>query len=107
MSSMNNRIVEKNAAPSRWRNALADRLHRHCYVDRQAWRRGDEKDTHPAHIKLALNAYSFNDMLTGNRQKDNKPTLTLPELLDWCATQNIDAVDLTGYYFPRLSGGAH
>ncbi len=51
-------------------------------------------------IKLALNAYSFNDVLTGKGQKDNKPTLTLPELLDWCATQNIDAVDLTGYYFP-------
>lgn len=52
------------------------------------------------HIKLALNAFSFNDMLSGNRQPDNKPTLTLFELLDWCATQNIDAIDLTGYYFP-------
>lgn len=62
------------------------------------------KKTDQAHIKLALNAYSFNDMLTGNRQKDNKPTLTLPELLDWCASQNIDAVDLTGYYFPGYPG---
>ena len=44
-------------------------------------------------FKISLNAYSFNDMLTGNRQQDNKPTLTLPELLDWCATQNIDAVE--------------
>ncbi len=52
------------------------------------------------HIRLALNAYSFNDVLTGNRQKDNKPTLTLPGLLDWCATQDIDGIDLTGYYFP-------
>jgi sugar phosphate isomerase/epimerase len=56
------------------------------------------------YIKLALNAYSFNDMLSGNRQKDNKPTLTLPELLDWCASQNIAAVDLTGYYFPGYPG---
>ncbi len=53
-----------------------------------------------AHIKLALNAFSFNDLLTGKGQKDNKPTLTLMELLDWCATQNIEAIDLTGYYFP-------
>lgn len=53
-----------------------------------------------AFIKLALNAYSFNDVLTGKGLKDNKPTLTLPELLDWCATQNIEAIDLTGYYFP-------
>jgi sugar phosphate isomerase/epimerase len=51
-------------------------------------------------IKLALNAYSFNDLLTGKGQKDNKPVLTLSELLDWCATQNINAMDLTGYYFP-------
>lgn len=51
-------------------------------------------------IKPALNAYSFNDLLTGKGQKDNKPALTLPELLDWCAAQNIDAIDLTGYYFP-------
>src|SRR5205085_6204913 len=39
-------------------------------------------------------------MLTGNHQPNNKPTLTLPELLDWCAAQNINAIDLTGYYFP-------
>lgn len=59
---------------------------------------------HESHIKLALNAYSFNDLLTGNRQEDNKPKLTLPGLLDWCASQNIDAVDLTGYYFPGYPG---
>lgn len=58
------------------------------------------KKNYPAHIRLALNAYSFNDVLTGNRQVDKKATLTLPELLDWCAAQNIAAVDLTGYYFP-------
>jgi sugar phosphate isomerase/epimerase len=56
--------------------------------------------TAPGAVKIALNAYSFNDVLTGKGQKDNKPTLTLPELLDWCATQNIEAIDLTGYYFP-------
>jgi sugar phosphate isomerase/epimerase len=51
-------------------------------------------------IKLALNAYSFNDQMTGKGQKDNKPTMTLPEVIDWCATQNIEAIDVTGYYFP-------
>lgn len=55
---------------------------------------------HPAHVTVALNAYSFNDLLTGKGQKDEKPALTLSELLDWCASQNIQAVDLTGYYFP-------
>jgi sugar phosphate isomerase/epimerase len=61
---------------------------------------GAGNTNHPAYVRLALNAYSFNDMLTGNRQVDKKATLTLPELLDWCASQNIEAVDLTGYYFP-------
>jgi sugar phosphate isomerase/epimerase len=56
------------------------------------------------YIKLALNAYSFNDMLTGKGQPGNKPTLTLMELLDWCALQNIDAIDVTGYYFPGYPG---
>ena len=53
-----------------------------------------------SNIKLALNAFSFNDMLTGNRLPGNKPTLTLLELVDWCAVQNIPAIDVTGYYFP-------
>jgi sugar phosphate isomerase/epimerase len=57
-------------------------------------------ETLPSRVKPTLNAYSFNDLLTGKGQKDNKPGLTLLELLDWCAGQNIDAIDLTGYYFP-------
>lgn len=60
----------------------------------------EKAPAHPAHVTVALNAYSFNDLLTGKGPKDEKPALTLPELLDWCASQNIKAVDLTGYYFP-------
>ena len=59
-----------------------------------------KKQNIQSHIKLALNAFSFNDLLVGKGQKDNKPTLTLLDLLDWCALQNIDAIDVTGYYFP-------
>lgn len=51
-------------------------------------------------IKLALNAYSFNNLLVGGNNKENQLTFTLFDLLDWCAVQNIEAVDLTGYYFP-------
>lgn len=61
---------------------------------------GEKKLNHASHVTLALNAYSFNDLLTGSGQKDNKPAISLFELLDWCATQNIEAIDLTGYYFP-------
>jgi sugar phosphate isomerase/epimerase len=60
----------------------------------------DQSEKPAANIKLALNAFSFNDMLTGKGQPNNKPSLTLLELLDWCATENIPAIDVTGYYFP-------
>jgi sugar phosphate isomerase/epimerase len=44
-------------------------------------------------LRVSLNAYSFNEPLT-------KKTMTLDDLLDFCAENNFDAVDLTGYYFP-------
>ena len=100
---MKNRSPKKNCCVFLWRITLIVAFISICYVTTVA-AQGIEKMSHPANIKLALNAYSFNDMLTGNRQKDNKPTLTLPELLDWCATQDINAIDLTGYYFPGYPG---
>jgi sugar phosphate isomerase/epimerase len=45
------------------------------------------------HLKVALNAYSFNRPLTAG-------TMKLDELIDYCASQDLDGVDLTGYYFP-------
>jgi sugar phosphate isomerase/epimerase len=50
-------------------------------------------------IKLALNAFSFNDVLMAKGTPE-KPAFTLFDLLDWCAAQNIEALDITGYYFP-------
>ncbi|HLF33364.1 MAG TPA: sugar phosphate isomerase/epimerase family protein [Cyclobacteriaceae bacterium] len=44
-------------------------------------------------LKIGLNAFSFNDLLLGGK-------MTIDEVLDYCAEQCIDAVDLTGYYFP-------
>ncbi|GEO10083.1 sugar phosphate isomerase/epimerase family protein [Segetibacter aerophilus] len=44
-------------------------------------------------LRVSLNAYSFNEPLT-------KKTMTLDDLLNFCAENNFDAVDLTGYYFP-------
>lgn len=43
--------------------------------------------------RLSLNAYSFNQPLS-NR------TMTLFDVIDYCAQHGIQAVDLTGYYFP-------
>ena len=43
--------------------------------------------------KSSLNVYSFNRLLRGG-------TVTLFDLLDFCAEQGFDAIDPTGYYFP-------
>lgn len=46
----------------------------------------------PAPLKLSLNAYSFNkELLDGS--------MTLDDLLEFCADHGIAAVDITGYYF--------
>lgn len=44
------------------------------------------------HLKLSLNAYSFNDMLV-------KKQITKQEVLEFCAKAGFAAVDMTGYYF--------
>jgi sugar phosphate isomerase/epimerase len=45
------------------------------------------------HVKLGLNAYSFNKPLTDGG-------ITLAGVVDYCAQHGIDALDATGYYFP-------
>ena len=45
-----------------------------------------------ARVKLSLNAYSFNkELLNGS--------MTIEDMLDFCASLGIMAVDITGYYF--------
>jgi sugar phosphate isomerase/epimerase len=43
-------------------------------------------------IKIGLNAYSFNRPLMAG-------TMSIPDVLAYCAKNEIDGVDLTGYYF--------
>jgi sugar phosphate isomerase/epimerase len=52
-----------------------------------------------ARLKTSLNAYSFNKTLNDNLKGRTKG-MTLMELLDYCAEQNFDALDPTGYFFP-------
>jgi sugar phosphate isomerase/epimerase len=52
-----------------------------------------------ARLKTSLNAYSFNKALNDNLKERGKG-LTLFDLLDYCAEQNFDAIDPTGYFFP-------
>ena len=44
-------------------------------------------------LKLSLNCYSFNNPLRAG-------TIDLFDVLDFCAENNFDAIDPTGYYFP-------
>jgi sugar phosphate isomerase/epimerase len=44
-------------------------------------------------LKIGLNAYSFDKPLRDG-------TMSIDNLLDFCARTGIDGVDLTGYYFP-------
>ncbi len=52
-----------------------------------------------AYLKISLNAYSFSKALN-DRVKGRGPGITLFDLLDFCAEQNFDAIDPTGYFFP-------
>ena len=54
---------------------------------------GETKRPSGSRIKLALNSYTFNAPLTAGK-------MTLDDVIEYCASQNIDGVDLTGYYFP-------
>ncbi len=44
-------------------------------------------------LKISLNAFSFDKPLRAG-------TMTIDDLLDYCAKTGFDGVDLTGYYFP-------
>lgn len=50
-------------------------------------------------LKLGVNAYSFLNLLNEN-QKDSRQGIDLFGVCDFCAKHNIEAVDLTGYFFP-------
>jgi sugar phosphate isomerase/epimerase len=52
-----------------------------------------------AWLKTSLNAYSFSKPLN-DAAKMRGPGMSLMDLLDYCAQQNFDAVDPTGYFFP-------
>jgi sugar phosphate isomerase/epimerase len=50
-------------------------------------------------LKISLNAYSFSKMLN-DYKRDPSTGISLFDLLDFCAKNNFEAVDPTGYFFP-------
>jgi len=63
---------------------------------------GQQKKTanNKAPVIAALNAYSFSDLLTARDTRDKQQVYTLFNLLDWCSSKNIKALDPTAYFFP-------
>jgi sugar phosphate isomerase/epimerase len=51
-------------------------------------------------IIIAINGYSFSDLLSAKDERNHEQVYTLFNLLDWLACQNIKALDPTGYFFP-------
>jgi sugar phosphate isomerase/epimerase len=47
----------------------------------------------PNHLKIALNAYSFNQPLSDG-------AMDIEDVFEFCTNHNIQACDLTAYYFP-------
>lgn len=61
--------------------------------------RSEIRRTGSFRLKTSLNAFSFNGPLTAG--KDGKPAaMNLLDLLEFCARENFDGLDPTGYYFP-------
>jgi len=54
---------------------------------------GEVKRRRGTRLKLGLNGYSFNRELMAGE-------MTMNDVIDFCAEREIDAVDMTGYYFP-------
>ena len=52
-------------------------------------------------LKLSLAAYSFRQWL--DLKKKPKPDMTLADFIDFAAAQDIDAVELTAYYFAETT----
>jgi sugar phosphate isomerase/epimerase len=50
-------------------------------------------------LKISLNAYSFSKLLN-DYKRDPKTGISLFDLLEFCAKNNFEAVDPTGYFFP-------
>jgi len=51
------------------------------------------------HLKISLNAYSFNKLLNDNI-RHRGPGVTLLQVMDFAAKCKFDGFDATGYYFP-------
>ncbi len=61
----------------------------------------------PPHLRLSLAAYSYRDSFVDYQRKAKsskvKPAMTLDDFIDLAAGMDLDAVELTAYYFPETT----
>jgi sugar phosphate isomerase/epimerase len=56
-----------------------------------------------SHLRLSIAAYSFRQALDLKRKPE--PAMTLDDFIDLSAGMEVDAVELTAYYFPKTTPG--
>jgi sugar phosphate isomerase/epimerase len=59
-----------------------------------------QKKQMEAPVIASLNAFSFSDLLMAKDSHNNQQVYNLLDLLNWCATKKIKALDPTAYFFP-------
>lgn len=61
----------------------------------------------PPHLRLSIAAYSYRQSLVDHQRKarssKTKPAMTLDDFIDLAARMDLDAVELTAYYFPKTT----
>jgi sugar phosphate isomerase/epimerase len=57
--------------------------------------------TGKSHLRLSIAAYSYRQYLAADAKTKAKPSMTLDDFIDLAAGMNLDAVELTQYYFPE------
>lgn len=57
----------------------------------------------PASFKLSLAAYSFNKLMARRSTPEQiaEAKMSIEKFVDYCASQGLQAAELTGYYFPK------
>ena len=61
---------------------------------------GAQKKAKEPPLVISINAYTFHELLTAKDTRNNEQVYNYFNLLDWCASKNVKALDPTAYYFP-------
>jgi sugar phosphate isomerase/epimerase len=85
------------------KGALAGLAGAHAFGTTPAHAADPPQRTGRAHMKLGLAGYSFNRQMArrGTREAIANAKMDLERFIDYCAKLDLDACELTSYYFPK------